>query len=190
MLSRREQSIQYSTMVLLVEDHPGVLTKVSMVLRRRGFNIASLSVGHSEQPGVSRMTIVVEGIGPRIKQCEKQLYKLIEVLKVYDLTEYDRVDKELAIVRISGQGAKRAEITGAAQAFDAEIVDLGRDYVTCQITASPYTIERFLEMVSDFGIMELTRTGVVTMARGSKAGMGAQPMEQTEKEVTNQDGTL
>ncbi len=190
MLSQREQSIQYSTMVLLVEDHPGVLTKVSMVLRRRGFNIASLSVGHSEQPGVSRMTIVVEGTGPRIKQCEKQLYKLIEVLNVYDLTEYDRVDKELAIVRISGQGGKRAEITSAAQAFDAEVVDLGKDYVTCQITASPYSIERFLEMASDFGIMELTRTGVVTMARGRKAGLGAQSVEQTEKEVTSQDGTL
>jgi acetolactate synthase-1/3 small subunit len=155
-----------STLVALVQDNPGVLTKVAMLFRRRGFNIASLNVGHSEVPGVSRMTIVIEGRGSHIRQCEKQLYKLVEVLKVSDLTDEPRVDKEVALIRVSARSIERAEVVGIARAFDAEVVDVARDSVIVEITASPYTIDRFLEITSDFGILELTRTGVVSMARG------------------------
>ncbi len=157
---------EYSTLVALVQDHPGVLTKVAMLFRRRGYNITSLNVGHSEVPGISRMTIVVEGRGPHIKQCEKQLYKLVEVIKVLDLTEETRVDKEVALIRVSARSAERAEVVGIARAFDAEIVDVARDSLIVEITASPYTIDRFLEVAGDFGILELTRTGVVSMSRG------------------------
>ena len=133
-----------STLVALVQDNPGVLTKVAMLFRRRGFNIASLNVGHSEVPGVSRMTIVIEGRGSHIRQCEKQLYKLVEVLKVSDLTDEPRVDKEVALIRVSARSIERAEVVGIARAFDAEVVDVARDSVIVEITASPYTIDRFL----------------------------------------------
>ncbi len=156
-----------STLVALVADSPGVLTKVATLFRRRGFNIASLNVGHSEEPGVSRMTIVIEGTGAEIKHCEKQLYKLVEVLKVLDLTEVDRVDKELALIKVAARGADRAEVVGLAQAFDGEVVDVSKDAVVVQLTASPYTIERFLRLAGDFGVLELSRTGVVTMVRGT-----------------------
>ena len=155
-----------STLVALVEDHPGVLTKVATLFRRRGFNIASLNVGHSEQPGISRMTIVIEGTGAHIKQCEKHLYKLVEVVKVVDLTNADRVDKELALVKVAARGAERSSVVALAQAFDGEVVDVSRDAVIIELTASPYTIERFLSLAGDFGIIELTRTGLIAMARG------------------------
>ena len=111
------------------------------------------------------MTIVIEGRGPHIKQCEKQLYKLVEVLKVLDLTDEPRVDKEVALIRVSARSMERAEVVGIARAFAAEVVDVAQDSVIVEITASPYTIDRFLEITSDFGILELTRTGVVSMAR-------------------------
>ena len=138
----------HSTLVVLVEDHPGVLTKVATLFRRRSFNIASLNVGHSEEPGVSRMTIVIEGTDGHIKQCEKQLYKLVEVLKVVDVTDAERVDKELAL----------------------EVVDVSNDSVIVELTASPHTIERFLSLADDFGILELSRTGLITMVRQDVRG--------------------
>ena len=167
---------ELSTLVALVEDHPGVLTKVATLFRRRGFNIASLTVGHSEEPGISRMTIVVEGSGDRIKQCEKQLYKLVEVVKVFDLTNADRVDKEVALVKIAARGAGRAEVVGIAQAFHGEVVDVARRSVIVELTASPYTIDRFLEVIGEFGVLELSRTGAVSMVRGSK-GTSRAPVE-------------
>lgn len=156
----------HSTLVVLVEDHPGVLTKVAMLFRRRGFNIASLTVGHSEEPGISRMTIVIEGTGGHIKQCEKQLYKLVEVLKVLDLTDTERVDKELALVKVRARSDNRAEVVGIAQAFRGQVVDVGKDSLIVELTASPHTINRFLDLVGDFGVLELSRTGVVAMTRG------------------------
>ena len=155
-----------STLVVLVEDHPGVLTKVATLFRRRSFNIASLNVGHSEEPGISRMTIVIEGTGGHIKQCEKLLYKLVEVLKVVDITHADRVDKELALVKVAASGADRSSVVGLAQAFDGEVVDVSKDAVVVELTASPHTIERFLSLAGDFGILELSRTGLISMVRG------------------------
>ena len=160
----------HSTLVVLVEDHPGVLTKVATLFRRRGFNIASLNVGHSEEAGISRMTIVIEGTGGHIKQCEKHLYKLIEVLKVVDVTDAERVDKELALVKVAASGADRSGVVGLAQAFDGEVVDVSREAVVVELTASPHTIERFLSLAGDFGILELSRTGLVTMVRGDARG--------------------
>ena len=159
-----------STLVALVEDHPGVLTKVATLFRRRGFNIASLNVGHSEQPGISRMTIVIEGTGTHVKQCEKHLYKLVEVVKVLDVTNADRVDKELALVKVATSGSDRSLIVGLAQAFDGEVVDVSNDALIIELAASPYTIERFLSLAGDFGIVELTRTGLITMTRGNVRG--------------------
>ena len=160
----------HSTLVVLVEDHPGVLTKVATLFRRRSFNIASLNVGHSEEPGVSRMTIVIEGTSGHIKQCEKQLYKLVEVLKVVDVTDAERVDKELALVKVAASGADRSSVVGLAQAFDGEVVDVSNDSVIVELTASPHTIERFLSLADDFGILELSRTGLITMVRQDVRG--------------------
>ena len=156
-----------STLVVLVEDHPGVLAKVATLFRRRSFNIASLNVGHSEEVGVSRMTIVVEGTGGHIKQCEKHLYKLVEVLKVVDVTDADRVDKELALVKVAATGGDRSAVIGLGQAFDAQVVDVSNDAVVFELSASPHTIQRFLSLASDFGILELSRTGLISMVRGS-----------------------
>ncbi len=158
-----------NTVMALVQDRPGVLAKVTMVLRRRNFNVASLAVGHSETPGISRMTIVVEGDGAAVKQVEKQLYKVIEVLKVNDLSGIDTVQKEVALIRIAATGANRAEIISLARVFGGRVDDVGRDHLMIELTASPYSIDRFLQIAKDFGILELARTGVVAMARGSIA---------------------
>ncbi len=174
-----------TTVVALVQDRPGVLAKVTMVLRRRNFNIASLAVGHSETAGVSRMTIVVEGDEALVKQVEKQLYKVIEVLKVHDLSGADAVEKEVALIRVAATGSNRAEIIGIAQVFGGRVDDVGRDNVMIELTASPYSIDRFLRVADDFGILELARTGVVAMARGSLA-MARTPNKQPVESINGQ----
>ena len=173
-----------TTVVAYVQDRPGVLAKVSMVLRRRNFNIASLVVGHSERPGISRMTIVVEGDAANVKQVEKQLYKVIEVLKVFDLAAGSAVLKEVALIRIAANSSNRAEIIGLAQVFGGRVDDVGRDYVMIELTASPYSIDRFLRVADDFGVKELARTGAVAMSRGDK--IISAPVESTQKSRNGQ----
>src|SRR5919205_2799155 len=111
------------TLVVLVEDHPGVLNRVVSLLRRRSFNIDSITVGHSEQPGVSRMTIVVIGQDDEVEQVGKQLYKLMEVLKVADVTSLNCVAHELALIKVAAKSQTRAEILQIAQIYDARVVD-------------------------------------------------------------------
>jgi acetolactate synthase I/III small subunit len=155
------------TLVVLVEDHPGVLNRVVSLLRRRSFNIDSITVGHSEQPGVSRMTLVVTGEEEEIEQAGKQLYKLMEVLKVTDLTGLNCVAHEMALVKVAAKPAQRAEVLLVAQIYDARVVDASPNTLLLEVTGPEDRIDSLLAMVRPFGIRELVRTGAVAMLRGS-----------------------
>jgi acetolactate synthase I/III small subunit len=155
------------TLVVLVEDHPGVLNRVVSLLRRRSFNIDSITVGHSEQPGVSRMTLVVNGEEEEVEQAGKQLYKLMEVLKVTDLTGMNCVAHEMALVKVAAKPQQRSEILLIAQIYDARVVDASPNTLLLEISGTEDKIDGMLAMVRPFGIRELVRTGPVAMMRGS-----------------------
>lgn len=155
------------TLVALMEDKPGVLNRVASLFRRRGFNIESLSVGHTETPSISRMTIVVDTEGTTIEQVSKQLYRLIEVLKVSDVTEDPHVDRELVLVKVHAPSARRGEVSALAEVFGARVVDVGLDTLMLELTSSPDKVDNFVEMVRPFGIKEMVRTGRVAMVRGT-----------------------
>jgi acetolactate synthase-1/3 small subunit len=155
------------TLVALMEDKPGVLNRISSLFRRRNFNIESLTVGHSETPGISRMTIVSEGDRTIIEQVEKQLYKLINVTKVINVTEEPTVIRELALIKVTASGATRSEITGLVDIFRAKVVDVAADSLTVEITGTEDKVDSLANLLRPFGIREMVRTGRVAMVRGS-----------------------
>ena len=155
------------TIAVLVENKPGVLARVSSLFRRRGFNIESLAVGTTERSDISRMTIVVKGDTRTIEQVMKQLNKLIEVIKVSDLSE-NSVDRELALIKVHASPAKRSEIIEIANIFRARIVDVARDSFIIEITGDENKINAFVDLMRQYGIKEMARTGKISMARGSK----------------------
>ena len=155
------------TLVALMEDKPGVLNRVASLFRRRGFNIESLAVGPTETPSISRMTIVVDCDNATVEQVSKQLYRLIEVLKVSDVTDDAHVARELVLVKVHAPSAKRGEISSLAEVFGARIVDVGHDTLMVELTASPDKVDTFVELVRPFGIREIVRTGRVAMVRGT-----------------------
>lgn len=155
------------TLVVLVEDQPGVLNRVVSLMRRRSFNIDSITVGHSEQPGVSRITLVVGGEESDIEQAGKQLYKIIEVLKVTDVTDSNVVAHELAMVKVAAKPQHRQEILLIADIYDAKVVDATPNTLMLEAVGSEEKIDALLAMVKPFGIRELVRTGRVAMTRGS-----------------------
>ncbi|MDI9646351.1 MAG: acetolactate synthase small subunit [Archaeoglobales archaeon] len=155
------------TIAALVENKPGVLARVASLFRRRGFNIDSLSVGRTEREDLSRMTIVVEGDEKVVEQVTKQLNKLIDVIKVSDVTK-NAVERELCLVKVNVQPEKRGEIIELANIFRARIVDVSRDSFIIEITGDEEKIEAFIDLMRQYGIKELARTGKVAMARGSK----------------------
>ena len=152
---------------VLVENKPGVLTRVSSLFRRRGFNIKSLAVGTTDREDISRMTIVVEGDEKIVEQVIKQLNKLIEVIKVSDVTE-NSVSRELALIKVNAPPEKRSEIIEIANIFRGRIVDVARDSFIIEITGDKDKIDAFIDLMRQYGIKELARTGVISMARGSK----------------------
>ncbi len=153
------------TIVALMEDRPGVLNRVASLFRRRGFNIDSLAVGHSEAEGISRMTVVVQGDDKTLEQVAKQLHKLVNVTKVFDL-DGSSVSRELALVKVHATPANRSEVIGLASIFRANIVDVSSDSLIVEITGTEDKIESLLELLRPYGVQELTRTGVVALARG------------------------
>ncbi len=155
------------TIAVLVENKPGVLARVSSLFRRRGFNIESLAVGTTEREDISRMTIVVKGDDRTLEQVMKQLNKLIEVIKVSDLSE-NSVERELALIKVHAPPAKRSEIIEIANIFRARIVDVARDSFIIEITGDEDKINAFVDLMRQFGIKEMARTGKISMARGSK----------------------
>jgi acetolactate synthase-1/3 small subunit len=155
------------TLVALMEDKPGVLNRISSLFRRRNFNIESLTVGHSETPGISRMTIVSEGDSTIIEQVEKQLYKLINVTKVTNVTDEPTVIRELALIKVTASGATRAEITSLVDIFRAKVVDVAPDSLMIEITGTEDKVDSLASLLRPFGIREMVRTGRVAMVRGN-----------------------
>jgi len=156
------------TLSILVENHYGVLTRVAALFARRGYNIDSLAVGMTEDPGISRMTIVVYGDNAVIEQVIKQLYKLIEVIKVVDLSAEEYVDRELALIKVSATSETRAEILQIVEIFRAKVVDIGSNTMMIEITGGSEKISALEKLLRPFGIKELARTGKVGLLRGSK----------------------
>jgi acetolactate synthase I/III small subunit len=156
------------TMVALVEDRPGVLNRVASLFRRRGFNIDSLAVGTTEEAGVSRMTIVLDGAEGIVEQVEKQLYKLIDVIKVADLTSAEAVVRELALVKLHCSTAQRAELLDLIEIFRGRVVDVGPTHLMVEIAAEGDRMDAFFKNVEGYGILELVRTGRIGMIRGAE----------------------
>lgn len=164
------------TLVALLRDQPGVLNRAVSLFRRRGFNIESLTVGYSETPGVSRMTLVVNGDETSVEQVIKQLYKLIDVLKVSDVTHDPNVSRELVLAKVFAPSARRGELLQLADVFGARIVDVVPDALMIELSGSPDKVENFLDLLKPFGIREMVRTGQVAMVRGASATtVAAQP---------------
>ncbi|HWO94409.1 MAG TPA: acetolactate synthase small subunit [Dehalococcoidia bacterium] len=163
--ARPRQSLH--TIVALVEDQPGVLNRVASLFRRRGFNIESLAVGHTETPGISRMTLVVDGAKTVIEQVEKQLYKLIDVVKVADITHDPIVARELALVKVRCNTRSRSEIIQIAQVFRADVVDVAETSLIIQVAGGEDKVDAFLQAVKPYGIREVVRTGRIALTRGA-----------------------
>ncbi len=155
------------TLVSLVQDEPGVLTRVAGLFRRRGFNIESLSVGHCEQPGLSRMTIVVKGDDSDVDQVTKQLDKLINVVSVTDITRRDMVARELALIKVAAKPEDRSEIMQIVDIYRAKIVDVATESLTVEVTGGEDKIDSLLRLLLPFGITEMARTGRTALTRGS-----------------------
>jgi acetolactate synthase I/III small subunit len=158
--------IKKHTIVALMQDRPGVLNRAVSLFRRRGFNIESLAVGHSETPGISRMTLVVES--EDVEQVTKQLYRLIEVLKVSDVTDDPTVEREMVLVKLHAPSEKRAEIVALMEVFDAKIVDVGTNSMIIEMTGAPGKVQNFIDVIRAFGVKEMMRTGRIAMVRGTR----------------------
>jgi len=154
------------TIVALVEDKPGVLTRMASMIRRRGFNIESIVVGHSEVPHISRMTFVVGGVSAMVEQMRKQLDKVVDVVKVSDITGDDLVTRELALIKVKATSATRSEIIEIVDIFRATIVDVATDSVTIEVTGDEDKINSLLTLLRGFGVKEIARTGRIAMTRG------------------------
>jgi acetolactate synthase-1/3 small subunit len=156
------------TVVAIVEDKPGVLMRVSSLFRRRGFNIESLVVGPTEEAGLSRITLTVDGESAPIEQVEKQLYKLIDVIKVSDLTQEDMIARELALIKVRCNNVNRHELLDIANVFRADVVDIATSSLILQVVGDEDKINGLVKMLEPYGIRELSRTGMMAMVRGAK----------------------
>ncbi|MYB41851.1 MAG: acetolactate synthase small subunit [Chloroflexi bacterium] len=156
------------TVVALVEDRPGVLNRVASLFRRRGFNIDSLAVGTTEEPGISRMTIVVASENGIVDQVQKQLAKLIDVIEVADLTGEDAVIRELALIKVACTTEQRREVLDLVDIFRARAVDVAPGSLIIQIVAEERQFNSLIENLEPYGILEMTRTGRIAMLRGDQ----------------------
>ncbi|CAJ1316085.1 acetolactate synthase small subunit [Paenibacillus sp. PK4536] len=160
-------NIMKHTIAVLVNDQPGVLQRVSGLFGRRGFNIESITVGQSEEVGLSRMVIVTTGGEKTLEQIEKQLYKIIDVIKVIDLSSKPMVTRELALIKVKSEPAERPEIMGVVETFRASVVDIGPNSLMVQVVGDTHKIDAMLELLKPYGIRELSRTGATAMIRGN-----------------------
>jgi acetolactate synthase-1/3 small subunit len=155
------------TLVALVEDKPGVLNRVANLFRRRGFNIDSITVGHSEKSDISRMTIVVDGSGASVEQVRKQLDKLIETIKVQDITNEGIVAREMALIKVKATSVTRSEIMQIVDIFRANIVDVSMESLIIEVTGDEEKLDSLLNLLRTFEVKEVVRTGRIAMTRGS-----------------------
>jgi acetolactate synthase-1/3 small subunit len=154
------------TLVALVADKPGVFNRISSLFRRRGFNMESIAVGHSELPYTSRVSIVVDGTNTTVEQVRKQLEKLIDVVKVLDISSDDTVHRELALIKVRTNSTTRSEIIQIVDIFRANIVDVSADSVAVEVTGDQNKIESLVKLFRGFGIREIVRTGRIAVTRG------------------------
>ena len=172
------------TITALVLDKPGVLNRISSMFRRRGFNIASLAVGQSEQPDLSRMTFVVEGDDAVVEQVTKHLNKLIDVIRVFDISRENTVSRELALIRVRANVQSRSEIMQIVDIFRANIVDVAEGSLIIEVTGDEDKVDSLQDLLKSFGVLEVMRTGTIAMNRGMGAsqtdGARAFPRPQME----------
>ena len=154
------------TISVLVENKSGVLARVAGLFSARGFNIDSLAVGETEDPAISRMTIVVRGNENILEQVEKQLNKLVDVIKVSDFAGVPHLERDLALIKITSDKAKRSEIMQIVDIFRGKIVDVSSESLIVEITGDENKIQAFIKMIMPFGVKEMIRAGVVAMGRG------------------------
>lgn len=156
------------TISVLVENHFGVLARVSSMFSARGFNIVSLCVGETEDRAISRMTVVVYGDANTLGQITQQLNKLVDVIEVTDLTRESFVERELVMIKVSAPAAERGKVVELASIFRAKVVDIGSGQITVECTGAHDKIHAFIDMMRGFGIEELVRTGEIAIARSPK----------------------
>jgi len=157
------------TLVALVEDKPGTLNRISSLFRRRAFNIESLTVGHSEREGMSRMTIVVDGTQTDSAMVEKNLRKLVNVSSVEDVSDRPAILHELALIKVRTADGRRSEVMQVVEAMDGRVIDIGLETLLVEVTGLDEKVDRLLEVLRPFGIAEMTRTGRVAMVREASA---------------------
>ena len=163
------------TLIATVENKPGVLNRVASLFRRRNFNIDSLNVGRTEDADVSRMTIVVDSQDTEARKVEANLYKLVNVIDVQDVTNQPAVMRELALIKVAATPEARTEIISLASVFKCKVVDVGPESLMLQLTASEDRVDSLLELLRPCGIMEIVRTGHVAMMRGTAHGVRHTP---------------
>jgi acetolactate synthase-1/3 small subunit len=163
------------TIVALMQDQPGVLNRSVSMFRRRGYNIASLAVGHTEMSGISRMTVVVES--DNVEQIVKQLERQVEVVDVIDVTHRPTVEREMAMLKVNASNGNRAEIVALCNVFNAKVVDVSTTAMIIEMTGTPSKVENFIEVIEPFGIKEMMRTGRIAMIRGSESSHSTSPIE-------------
>ena len=154
------------TLSILVENKPGVLTRIAGLFARRGFNIDTLAVGPTDDESVSRVTLTVDGAKHPIDQVTKQLHKLVNVLKIRDLEPHDAVARELALFKVTADGPTRGEVMQIADIFRGKVVDVSRRAVVIEVTGTDEKIEAFEQLVRPFGLIEMVRTGEIAISRG------------------------
>jgi acetolactate synthase-1/3 small subunit len=156
-------------LVVIVNNRPGVLNRVASLVRARNFNIESLAVGHTERPDISRMTITLRGDDFAVEQMEKQLYRLIDVLKVQDLPEAGVIEHELALIKVRATNHNRSEILKIVELYKGRVLDVSADALVVEHSGTEQEIDSLIALMGGFGIKELVRTGAVAMNRGSNA---------------------
>lgn len=157
------------TLAVLVENRPGVLTHISGLISRRAFNIESITAGYSEEPDTTRITIVVDGNETELDQVVNQLSKLIDVIKIIDLTGLDSIHRELALIKVKANPQTRSDIVDIVEIFRAKIVDVNRETMVIELTGEETKIDALCEVLKDYGIIEIVRTGKIALGRGPLA---------------------
>lgn len=158
--------IKRHTISALVYNKPGVLARIATLFAARGYNIDSLAVGETENPEISRMTIIVKGDEKILEQVEKQLNKLIDVIKVYEFSKVEHIERDLVLIKVNATNKTRAEIIEISEIFRAKIVDVSHQSLVLEITGDENKINAFIELLKPYGIKELVRTGIIAIARG------------------------
>jgi acetolactate synthase-1/3 small subunit len=156
------------TFIAYVEDKPGVLNRVASLFRRRSYNIESLTVGRTERPGVSRMTLVMEADDDGARRLEANLYKLVNVLWVEDVTMGETVVRDLALIKVKCDAVSRPQILQLCEVFRARAVDVGPSAVTLEITGTMDKVDGLVEVLRPYGVLEMVRTGAIAMSRGAE----------------------